>query len=233
MGDFVLQCNSLTKKFIIKKALDNVSFNIAPGKIVGLLGPNGSGKTTIMKLANGLISPTSGEVLIDGMHPCIETKRLVSYLPDQNYLNDHMRVRDLMRFFADFYVDFDMECAASMLDKLSIDSSDKLKILSKGTQEKIQLILVMSRRARLYLLDEPIGGVDPATRDFILENIIKRRNGESSVLIYTHLIADIEKILDEVIFIKNGSIILHESASLIREREGTSVDEYFREVFRC
>ena len=186
-----------------------------------------------MKLANGLISPTSGEVLIDGMHPCIETKRLVSYLPDQNYLNDHMRVRDLMRFFADFYEDFDMECAASMLDKLSIDSSDKLKILSKGTQEKIQLILVMSRRARLYLLDEPIGGVDPATRDFILENIIKRRNGESSVLISTHLIADIEKILDEVIFIKNGIISLNESASLIREREGTSVDEYFREVFRC
>lgn len=233
MSEYILQCNNLTKKFGAKAALDNVSISLGRGKIIGLLGPNGSGKTTLIKTANGLLTPTSGNLLIDGMMPGYETKKIVSYLPDKNYLSNWMTVRELVTMFADFYADFNSEKAYTMIENLHISADDKLKTLSKGNKEKVQLILVMSRSADLYLLDEPIGGVDPATRDYILDSIIKNYSENATVVISTHLITDIEKVLDEVIFIKDGSIILHESVDDLREREGKSVDEVFREVFKC
>lgn len=233
MNEYILQCNSLTKKFGAKTALDSISLRLERGKIIGLLGPNGSGKTTLIKTANGLLTPTSGELLINGMAPCPETKKIVSYLPDKNYLSNSMRVGELVKMFEDFYSDFDAENAYKMISSLNIDPNDKLKTLSKGNKEKVQLILVMSRKAELYLLDEPIGGVDPATRDYILNSIIKNYSENAAVVISTHLISDIEKILDEVIFIKDGSIVLHDSVDNLREREGKSVDAIFREVFRC
>ena len=233
MSEYILQCNNLTKKFGVKAALDNVSLSVGRGKIIGLLGPNGSGKTTMIKIANGLLTPTTGNLLIDDKQPGFETKKIVSYLPDKNYLSDWMTVRELVKMFEDFYEDFDASKAYTMIENLHISPEDKLKTLSKGNKEKVQLILVMSRSADLYLLDEPIGGVDPATRDYILDSIISNYSEKATVIISTHLISDIEKVLDEVIFIRDGNIVLHESVDEIREREGKSVDELFREVFKC
>lgn len=233
MNDCIFECKNLTKKYGAKNALNNVSLSVDRGKIIGLLGPNGSGKTTMIKIANGLLTPTSGEILIDGKNPGYETKKIVSYLPDKNYLNDWMTVKELVEMFEAFYEDFNSEKAYKMIENLNIDKNDKLKTLSKGNKEKVQLILVMSRKAELYFLDEPIGGVDPATRDYILDSIIKNYSQNSTVIISTHLISDIEKILDEVIFIKNGEIVLHENVDDLREQEEKSVDEIFREVFKC
>ena len=229
----ILECRELCKSYGSVRALDNVSLSIEQGRVIGLLGPNGSGKTTLLKLANGLLTPTEGEILIAGEAPGRLSRSIISYLPDHNYLADWMKVRQLMDFFEDFYEDFDRAKAADMLKRLNIDSEMRIREMSKGTREKTQLILVMSRAARLYLLDEPIGGVDPATRDFILDTIIRNYNPEAAVVISTHLIADVEQVLDDVIFINNGKIVLTSSVDNIREEHGMSVDQYFREVFRC
>ncbi|MEI7884486.1 MAG: ABC transporter ATP-binding protein [Clostridia bacterium] len=229
----LLETKGLEKKFGKTLALAGIDLQIESGKIVGLLGPNGSGKTTLIKLANGLLTPTKGEILVAGKQPGIESKRVVAYLPDKNYLNDWMKVADLVKFFADFYLDFQITAAEEMLDNLQIDKNSSLKALSKGTKEKVQLILVMSRKAELYLLDEPIAGVDPAARDYILNTILTNYNPEASVIISTHLIADVEQILDEVIFIKNGKITLHSTVDAIREEKNMSVDALFREEFKC
>lgn len=233
MENAILQCRGLTKRFGMRVALDHVDLDVFPGRIVGLLGPNGSGKTTLIKLANGLLTPDAGEIRIGGRRPGIETKRIVSYLPDKEYLNTWMRVGDLVEFFGEFYEDFRMQRALEMLSHLNISTADKLKTLSKGNKEKVQLILVMSREAQLYLLDEPIGGVDPAARDYILRTIIGNYNPSASVLISTHLIADVEPVLDDVIFIDRGRIALTASVDYIRQEKGKSVDALFREVFRC
>ncbi len=229
----LLECKSLTKRYGSFTALQNINLTLERGKIVGLLGPNGSGKTTLIKLINGLLIPTEGELLINGLHPCKETKASVAYLPDKDYLNDYMKVSELISFFDDFYDNFDKARAMQMLDHLQISPQLRLKTLSKGTKEKVQLILTMSRKADLYVLDEPIGGVDPAARDYILNTIISNYEENSTVLISTHLIADIETILDDIIFIHNGQICLHSSVDDIRMNEGKSVDGLFREVFRC
>ena len=227
------ECKSLCKRYGKVQALDNVSFSIEPGRVVGLLGPNGSGKTTLIKLANGLLTPTGGELLINGQKPGKATRAQVSYLPDRPCLPEWMSAEKLLDMFADFYADFQRDKAREMLEKLGIDPKQKIKQMSKGTREKVQLILVMSRKAELYLLDEPIGGVDPATRDYILETIIRNYNPSASVVISTHLIADVEQVLDDVIFINHGQIVLKSSVDDIREQQGKSVDAYFREVFRC
>lgn len=227
------ECKSLCKRYGNVQALDNVSFAIEPGRVVGLLGPNGSGKTTLIKLANGLLTPTGGELLINGQKPGKATRALVSYLPDRPCLPEWMSAEKLLNMFSDFYADFQRDKAREMLEKLGIDPKQKIKQMSKGTREKVQLILVMSRKAELYLLDEPIGGVDPATRDYILETIIRNYNPSASVVISTHLIADVEQVLDDVIFINQGQIVLRSSVDDIREQQGKSVDAYFREVFRC
>ena len=227
------ECKSLCKRYGNVQALDNVSFSIEPGRVVGLLGPNGSGKTTLIKLANGLLTPTGGELLINGQKPGKATRALVSYLPDRPCLPEWMSAEKLLNMFSDFYADFQQDKAREMLEKLGIDPKQKIKQMSKGTREKVQLILVMSRKAELYLLDEPIGGVDPATRDYILETIIRNYNPSASVVISTHLIADVEQVLDDVIFINHGQIVLRSSVDDIREQQGKSVDAYFREVFRC
>jgi len=229
----ILECRNLTKTFGTNKALDNINLSIPNGRIVGLLGPNASGKSTFIKLCNGLLTPTSGRILIGGHNPGIETKKIVSYLPERTYLNDWMKVKDIIEFFKDFYSDFKPEKAYDMLKRLNINPNDTLKTMSKGTKEKVQLILVMSREAKLYLLDEPIGGVDPAARDYILDTIISNYNEDATVIISTHLIADIEKVLDDVIFIRNGQIVLTKSVDEIREEAGKSVDSLFREVFKC
>ena len=229
----ILSCHGLTKKFGNFPALNDVSFQLEPGRIVGLLGPNGSGKTTFLKLVNQLLVPTSGEILVAGQPLTVQTKAIISYLPDKNYLNDWMRVHQLIHMFSDFYADFVPDTAYGMLERLGISPASRLRTMSKGTREKVQLILVMSRRARLYLLDEPIGGVDPATRDYILNTIIGNYNEDATVLISTHLIADVEKVLDEVLFINNGVLILQDTVDHIREQKGTSVDGLFREVFKC
>ena len=229
----ILECADLSKRFGSVQALDNVNFTIEPGRVVGLLGPNGSGKTTLLKLANGLLTPTGGEILIDGDAPGKVTRSVVSYLPDKPYLADWMKVRQLLDFFEDFYDDFDRDRAMEMLLRLNIGEDMRIKEMSKGMREKTQLILVMSRKAKLYLLDEPIGGVDPATRDYILDTIIRNYNPEAAVVISTHLIADVEQVLDDVIFIDKGRIVLQSSVDDIREERGMSVDQYFREVFRC
>ena len=229
----ILECRELSKRFGKTAALDNVSLKLEPGRVIGLLGPNGSGKTTLIKLCNGLLTPSEGEILIDGEAPGPKTKAVVSYLSDKEYLPDWMSTRQLMDFFEDFYQDFDRQRAEEMLLRLGLDEKQKVKTMSKGTREKVQLILVMSRRAKLYLLDEPIGGVDPATRDYILDTIIRNYNPEAAVLISTHLIADVEQVLDEVIFIQNGQILLQSDVDSIREEKGMSVDQYFREVFKC
>lgn len=229
----VLECRGLTKRFGGFTALDNVTFHIGPGRIVGLLGPNGSGKTTLIKLANDLLVPTAGDVFIDGMRPGVDTKRIVSYLPDRVYFDERMRVRDCAAMFADFYTDFDIVKATEMLKALGVDSGALFRTLSKGTKEKVQLAFVMSRAAKLYLLDEPIGGVDPAAREFILNTILRNYNENGTVLISTHLISEIEKILDDIIFLSYGHIARVQSVDELREQEGKSVDEVFREVFRC
>ncbi|HIX90809.1 MAG TPA: ABC transporter ATP-binding protein [Candidatus Agathobaculum pullicola] len=229
----LIVCAGLTKTYGSLKALDNLNLTLSGGRFVGLLGPNGSGKTTLIKLINGLIQPTAGSVLVDGQAPGVHTHSVVSYLPDRAYLNDWMRVSDLMDFFADFYTDFDRVKANDMLQSLHINALDRLKTLSKGTKEKVQLILTMSRKAKLFLLDEPIAGVDPAARDYILNTILSNYSEDAAVLLSTHLIADIERVLDEVIFLKNGVMTLHESVDTIREEHGKSVDMLFREVFAC
>ncbi|NLC67642.1 MAG: ABC transporter ATP-binding protein [Clostridiaceae bacterium] len=229
----ILESKNLTKTFGATKALDNVSFAVERGRIVGLLGPNGSGKSTFIKICNELLTPTSGEVRIEDLNPGVETKRIVSYLPEKTYLNDWMKVSQIVGFFQDFYTDFNPEKAYDMLKRLNIDPNSRLKTLSKGTKEKVQLILVMSREARLYLLDEPIGGVDPAARDYILDTIIRNYSDDASIVLSTHLIADIEKILDDVIFLKKGRVILAKTVDEIRDEYGKSVDALFREVFKC
>ena len=228
----ILECRELTKYFDSSLALDHVSLTVEPGRIVGLLGPNGSGKSTLIKLANGLLVPSSGAVTIDGHAPGPETKELVSYLPERTYLSGWMNVVQLLDFFCDFYPDFDREAAEHMLTALEISPTQRIKQMSKGTREKVQLILVMSRRTRLYLLDEPIGGVDPATRDYIIHTILTNFNPDSTLLISTHLIADVERILDDVVFISRGQLVLHQSVDQIRQERGCSVDDLFREVFR-
>ena len=229
----ILECKALTKRYGGKTALESVDLAIEPGRIVGLLGPNGSGKTTLIKLANGLLTPTDGEILIDGRRPSPETKAIVSYLPDRNALPEWMTVAQTVDYYADFYADFRRDAAQEMIARLGLDVSQRVKTLSKGTREKLQLILVMSRVAKLYLLDEPIGGVDPATRDYILRTIIGNYNEEASVLLSTHLIADVEQILDEVIFLQDGRVERHTGVDAIRGETGRSVDELFREVFKC
>ena len=229
----ILECNNLKKNFGSNHAVAGIDLKIDRGRIVGLLGPNGSGKTTIIKLANDLLTPTSGEILINGKKPGVETKKVVSYLPEKTYLNNWMKVSQIIEFFSDFYEDFKSEKAFDMLKRLNIDPNERLKNLSKGNKEKVQLILVMSREAELYLLDEPIGGVDPAARDYILETIISNYSENATVIISTHLISDIEKILDDVIFIKDGQIALTSSVDNIRDEKGKSVDALFREVFKC
>ena len=232
MDNIILKCNGLSKSYDFTNALNNVNLSVKSGKIVGLLGPNGSGKTTFIKLLNGLLKPTQGEILIDGKNPGTETKRIVAYLPDKNYLDNTKTVKAILRLFADFYEDFDLERAVKMLKDLDIDSSKRFKLLSKGTKEKVQLILVMCRKAKLYLLDEPIAGVDPAARDYILNTIIKNYNKEAAVIISTHLIADVEPILDEAIFISKGDILLHQEVETIKKERNMTVDNYFREVFK-
>ena len=229
----LLQCTGLTKRYGGKLALDHVELQLGEGKIVGLLGPNGSGKTTLMKLANGLLQPTEGSITIAGNAPGPDTKKVVSYLPDAAWLPDWMRVEQLVELFQDFYADFDLAKAHEMLARLELDPKAPLKTLSKGNKEKVQLILAMSRNARLYLLDEPIGGVDPAARDYILHTILSNYSKDATVLISTHLIEDIEPVLDEAVFLKEGKVFAHRNVDDIRENEGMSVDAYFREVFKC
>lgn len=229
----LLECQGLTKKYNTFYALNHLNLKLEPGQIVGLLGPNGSGKSTLIKLINGLITPTEGSVLINGLPPCVETKKLIAYLPERSYLNDWMKVKDIIKYFSDFYENFSQERAYEMLDHLNIDTNARLRTLSKGTKEKVQLILVMSRKASLYILDEPIGGVDPAARDYILNTIITNYDENATILISTHLISDIENILDRVVFLKNGQLMLNTSVDDIRTEQGRSVDSLFREVFRC
>lgn len=230
----ILECKNLTKIYKgHKKALNQVNLSLERGRIVGLLGPNGSGKSTFIKLAAGLLTPTEGEILIDGQKPGPATKAIVSYLPDRTYFNDFSRVSDLIHFFEDFYTDFQPQTAYRLLTDLGIQPSDRLKSMSKGTKEKMELILTMSREASLYLLDEPIGGVDPAARDYILNTIIGNYNPNAVIIISTHLIQDVESVLDDVIFIKNGELILYDNAQHLRDTEETTIDSLFREVFKC
>ncbi|RHP30440.1 ABC transporter ATP-binding protein [Lachnotalea sp. AF33-28] len=229
----ILECQNVTKLYGSKPALKNFSLTLERGRIVGLLGPNGSGKTTLIKLIAGLLTPNQGTVTLSGMPVGVETKSIVSYLPEVTYLNPSMKIKDTVKFFTEFYEDFDQERAYSMLEHLRINPADTMKVLSKGTKEKVQLILVMSRRAQLYVLDEPIGGVDPAARDYILNTIISNYDENATILISTHLIYDIEKVLDEVVFIKYGELMLHSTVDKIRNQMGKSVDGLFREVFRC
>ncbi len=228
----LLRCDRLTKTFGGTTALNNVSFTLESGKIVGLLGPNGSGKTTLIKLINGLLTPNSGNILIEGELPGPITKAKVAYLPDNIYLNSWMTVQQIVEYFDDFYEDFLPERAYEMLQRLDISPKRRLKTLSKGNKEKVCLILVMSRQAKLYVLDEPIAGVDPAARDYVISTIINNYNPEATVLISTHLISDIEQVLDEVLFIRDGQLLLQKTVDEIREENGKSVDELFREVFR-
>ena len=229
----LFECKDLRKNYGKNQALKGLNLQIESGQIVGLLGPNGSGKTTLIKLANGLLTKNGGELYIDGKEVGVETKKVVSYLPERTYLDVHSKVKDVIEFFKDFYSDFEENRAYDMLSKLNINPNDKLKTMSKGTREKVQLILVMSRQAKLYFLDEPIGGVDPAARDYILNTIISNYNPEAAVIISTHLISDIEKVLDDVVMIKNGELVMHKKVDEIREEYGKSVDEVFREVLRC
>lgn len=229
----IVEIKNLNKSYGNKKVIENMNLDIPKGKIIGLLGPNGSGKSTLIKLINGLLHPNSGEILIDGNNPSMQTKKIVSYLPERTYLNDWMKVKDLLAFFDDFYDDFDMDKANAMIDSLKIDVNEKLKTMSKGTKEKVQLILVMSRKASLYILDEPIGGVDPAARSYILKTILSNYCEDSTLLIATHLISEIENVCDDVIFISKGDIILQGNVEDIREEKGKSIDAIFREEFRC
>ena len=228
-----IELNDLTKEFGGITALDSVSLQLEKGQIVGLLGPNGSGKTTLIKILNGLLTPTAGKALINGMEPGVETKKMVAFLPDRNALPDYMTTAQLMDLYQDFFEDFNRGKAESMVADLGIDMKQQMKNMSKGTKEKLQLCLVMAREAQVYLLDEPIGGVDPATRDYILRTIISNYNEDAVVVISTHLISDVESVLDDVIFLKEGRVVLHRPADEIREEKGESIDQLFREVFRC
>ncbi len=230
--DNVLVCTGLTKRYGRVLALDNISLTLESGRIVGLLGPNGSGKTTLIKLINGLLTPDSGSVTVCGNAPGPLSKADVAYLPDSIYLNTWMTVKQIVEYFCDFYADFRPELAYEMLNKLGIAPEHRLKSLSKGNKEKVCLILTMSRNAKLYVLDEPIAGVDPAARDYVISTIINNYNPEATVLISTHLISDVEQVLDEVIFIQNGQILLQKTVDDIRDENGKSVDALFREVFR-
>lgn len=229
----VLEIKNVHKKYLFHSVLEGVGFSIPRGKIVGLLGPNGCGKTTILKLISGLLQLDEGEIRINGICPGQQTKSMISYLPERSYLNDWMKISDILNLFSDFYTDFDRERAEQMLTDLKISKEEKLKTMSKGTKEKVQLILVMSRRASLYLLDEPIGGVDPATREYILHTILKNFDENSSILITTHLIQDVETIFDQVLFLNQGKIVIDGEVDEIREKYGKSIDGLFREVFRC
>ena len=229
----ILECQRLTKKYGSFFALSDLNLSLERGQIVGLLGPNGSGKTTLIKLINGLLIPTDGHVMINGLAPCPDTKRIVSYLPDQDFLDKHMKVSEILSYYRDFYDNFNSERAFAMLDALEIDRRSRLQSLSKGTKEKVQLVLVMSRDADLYILDEPIGGVDPAARTYILRTILANYNEDATLLISTHLISDIEQILDRVLFLKDGHLALNASVDEIRTEYGKSVDVMFREVFKC
>lgn len=229
----VVKCENLTKRYGGLTALDQVSFTLESGRIIGLLGPNGSGKTTLIKLANGLLVPSDGKIYLGGFEPGVESKSIVSYLPDANYLPTWMNIQGLLEMFEDFYNDFDIEKAKEMVGTLNLPMNSRLKTLSKGNKEKVQLILAMSRKAKVYFLDEPIGGVDPAARDFILNTIITNYSEDATVVLSTHLISDIERVLDEVLFLDRGHLLFHRSVDEIRETEGKSVDQLFREVFRC
>ncbi len=230
----ILECHGLSKQYNrMSYALQNLNLALEPGQIVGLLGPNGSGKTTLIKLINDLLVPTEGRILIDGKTPGVETKKIVSYLPERSCLDESMRIKEILRYFADFYQDFSTEKADAMLRDLEIDPAARLRTLSKGSREKVQLVLVMSRDARLYVLDEPIGGVDPAARDYILRTILANYREDATVLLSTHLIYEIENILDRVLFLRQGQIVLNAGVDEIRTQQGKSVDTLFREVFRC
>ena len=229
----LVKCNNLCKEFDNKQILNNINLIIPKGKIVGLLGKNGSGKTTLIKLINDLLTPTSGEVLINGEKPNIKSKKVISYLPERTYLDKSMKISQIITFFDEFYDNFDKEKAIKLLKDLDLDINSKVSKMSKGMQEKLQLILVMSREAELYILDEPLGGVDPATRDYILDTILSNFSEGASVIISTHLISDIERILNEVIFINKGKIVLTSSADELRKKENASIDEIFRRCFKC
>lgn len=229
----ILRCQQLSKTYGKLHALKSIDLDLERGRIVGLLGPNGSGKTTLIKLINGLLQPTKGKVEVNGQPIGVASKKIVSYLPDHTYLNDWMKVKDLVQFFADCYQDFDQRLAYKLLSDLRIDEKQLLKALSKGNKEKVQLILVMSRHAQLYLLDEPIAGVDPAARDYILRTIMQNYNKDATVIISTHLIADVEGILDDVIFLKEGEIVLKQDKNSLVEEKQMTVDALFREVFKC
>lgn len=230
----LVEIRELTKAYNANAVpVNNLNLDLGHGKIIGLLGPNGSGKTTLIKMLNGLLTPTHGTIKINGKIPGPQTKSMISYLPERTYLDNSMKVNELLDFFCDFYADFSKEKACSMLSALNIDINAKLKTLSKGTKEKVQLILVMSRNADLYILDEPIAGVDPAARDYILKTIITNYNENATILLSTHLISDIENILDEVVFLRYGQLLCHATVDNIRQTKGKSVDAFFREVFAC
>lgn len=229
----LLEVSHITKSYGNNKVLDDVTFSVPKGKIVGLLGPNGSGKTTLIKLINDLLKEDSGTIKVEGLDLGVETKKLISYLPDKNYLNNYMTVLELLNYFKDFYLDFRIDKAKELISKLGLDLNQKLKTMSKGTKEKVQLILVMSRKAKLYILDEPIGGIDPAARDYIINTILTNFSDDASLLISTHLISDLEKVLDEVIFLKNGKVVRSGSTDYIRKETKMSINDLFREEFKC
>ena len=229
----LLEVSHVSKSYGANRVLDDVTFSIPKGKIVGLLGPNGSGKTTLIKLINDLLKEDSGSIKVEGLDLGVETKKLISYLPDKNYLNNNMTVLELLNYFKDFYEDFRIDKAKELIGKLNLDLNQKLKTMSKGTKEKVQLILVMSRKAKLYILDEPIGGIDPAARDYIINTILTNFSNDASLLISTHLISDLEKVLDEVIFLKNGKVVRSGSTDEIRKETNMSINDLFREEFKC
>ena len=229
----LLEVSHVCKSYGANRVLDDVTFSIPKGKIVGLLGPNGSGKTTLIKLINDLLKEDSGSIKVEGLDLGVETKKLISYLPDKNYLNNNMTVLELLNYFKDFYEDFRIDKAKELIGKLGLDLNQKLKTMSKGTKEKVQLILVMSRKAKLYILDEPIGGIDPAARDYIINTILTNFSNDASLLISTHLISDLEKVLDEVIFLKNGKVVRSGSTDEIRKETKMSINDLFREEFKC
>lgn len=229
----ILQCENLTRRYGKHTALNGLNLTLESGRVIGLLGPNGSGKTTLIKMAAGMLQPTEGSILLDGIEPGPETKAFVSYLPDVDYLPKQMTVEALLKMYEEFFADFDRAKAEDMLSSLQLSAGDRMRSLSKGNKEKVQLVLTMSRRSRLYLLDEPLGGVDPAARDYILNTIIMNYSEEAAVILSTHLIADIEKVLDEAVFIRQGELLFHRGIDEIRETEGMSADALFREVFRC
>lgn len=229
----LVKCSNLFKEFDNKRILCNINLTIPRGKIIGLLGKNGMGKTTLIKLMNDLLTPTSGEILINGEKPGVNSKKIISYLPERTYLDKSMTISQILTYFSEFYENFNKEKAIKLLKDLDLDINSKISKMSKGMQEKLQLILVMSRDAELYILDEPLGGVDPATRDYILDTILSNFNEGASVIISTHLISDIERILDEVIFIDKGKIILTSPADELRKKENASIDEIFRRCFKC